>query len=218
MSRREREREREARRERGRVAHTGPAPLMPVYPEVLAPAAPVEPEASVVRKAPAEAGRPAARREGPPRGTVVLAIGLPGSGKTSWFRRRGVTPLSSDMMRHLLFDDATEQSHQNLVFSTLRTMLRARLMVSMPMNYVDATNLSPNERRQWIEMAESFGYEVQAVFFDVPLELCMERNRKRQRTVSDEAMQRLAEKLVPPKFEEGFSKITVVRVKKGKAE
>jgi predicted kinase len=56
------------------------------------------------------------------------------------------------------------------------------------------------------------------VFFDVPLELCMERNRKRQRTVSDEAMQRLAEKLVPPKFEEGFSKITVVRVKKGKAE
>jgi predicted kinase len=62
-------------------------------------------------------------------------------------------------------------------------------------------------------MAKSFGYDVQAVFFDVPFEVCMERNRRRERTVSDEAMQRMAERLRPPSFKEGFSKITVVRVK-----
>jgi predicted kinase len=147
---------------------------------------------------------------------VVLAIGLPGSGKSSWFKRRGVTPLSSDLLRALLFDDATEQRHQDLVFGTLRSLLRARLVARMPWNYLDATNLSPRERHGWIKMARDFGYEAHAVFFDVPLEVCLERNRRRQRLVPEDVMQRMAAKLRPPSFEEGFSKIIVVRVKKKK--
>jgi predicted kinase len=148
-----------------------------------------------------------------PKGFVVLAIGLPGSGKTTWFGRRGVTPLSSDLLRNILFDDVEEQRYQGLVFSTLRSLLRARLIARMPANYVDATNLSIHERRQWIKMAKSFGYEVQAVFFDVPLEVCLDRNRQRDRSVSEDIMRKMAEKLKPPVFEEGFEKITVVRVK-----
>ncbi|PYX78029.1 MAG: polynucleotide kinase, partial [Acidobacteria bacterium] len=83
----------------------------------------------------------------------------------------------------------------------------------MPWNYVDATNLSPKERKQWIQMARSLGYEVQAVFFDVPLEVCLERNRRRERMVPEDVMHRMATKLRAPTFEEGFSKIVVVRVK-----
>ncbi len=157
-----------------------------------------------------------AKRE--PRGVVVLTIGLPGSGKTTWYKRRGVIPLSSDTLRQLLFDNETEQRYQGLVFSTLRSLLRARLIAKRPMNYVDATNLSSHERRQWIKMARGFGYEVHAVFFDVPLELCLERNRKRDRQVSEDVMRQMATRLKPPSFKEGFSKIVVVRVKKNDAE
>jgi predicted kinase len=163
--------------------------------------------------APPQENEAAGRAPQDPKGFVVLTIGLPGSGKTTWYKRRGVTPLSSDMLRTILFDDITEQRYQGLVFSTLRSLLRARLIARMPWNYVDATNLSPHERRQWIKMAKSFGYEVQAVFFDVPLEVCLERNRKRDRPVSDDVMHKMAERLKPPAFDEGFSKITVVRVK-----
>jgi predicted kinase len=187
-----------------------PAPSQPI--------APAEPERKIiVETQPDSLGTPPAEQASispkEPRGYVVLAIGLPGSGKTTWYKRRGVTPLSSDLLRNLLFDDITEQRYQGLVFSTLRSLLRARLIAKMPWNYVDATNLSPHERKQWIKMAKSFGYEVQAVFFDVPLAVCLERNSKRDRQVTDEVMHKMAERLKPPTFKEGFEKITVVRVK-----
>jgi predicted kinase len=148
------------------------------------------------------------------KGTVILSIGLPGSGKSSWFKRHKITPLSSDMLRALLFDDPTEQRFQDLIFSNLRSMLKARLIARRPLNYVDATNLTPHERQSWIKLGQDYGYEVQAVFFDVPLELCLERNHKRERVVADDVMRRMSAKLRPPTFEEGFSKITVVRVKR----
>lgn len=175
------------------------------------PSTPPAPPEAALSASPAEPNAPKQRT---PKGVVVLAIGLPGSGKTTWFKRRGVTPLSSDLLRTILFDDITEQRYQGLVFSTLRSLLRARLIARMPWNYVDATNLSPHERRQWIKMSRGFGYEVHAVFFDVPLEVCMERNSRRERVVQEEVIRRMAEKLRPPSFKEGFSKIVVVRVKK----
>jgi predicted kinase len=148
------------------------------------------------------------------RGIVVLAIGLPGSGKSSWFKRHDISPLSSDLLRALLFDDAAEQRFQDLIFSNLRSMLKARLIARRPMNYVDATNLTPHDRQGWIKLSKDYGYDVQAVFFDVPIEVCLERNRKRERVVAEDVMRRMAAKLKPPRFEEGFSKITVVRVKR----
>jgi predicted kinase len=177
--------------------------------EVEAPS-PTPPVSAPVPKAPAASL--AAQRA--PKGVVVLAIGLPGSGKSSWFKRHNVVPLSSDMVRSLLFDDVREQRFQDLVFSNLRSMLKARLIAKRPMNYVDATNLTPQERQHWIKLAKDYQYEVHAVFFDVPLEVCIERHQRRERVVPEDVMRRMAAKLKPPAFEEGIAKITVVRVKK----
>ncbi|HME36783.1 MAG TPA: AAA family ATPase [Candidatus Sulfotelmatobacter sp.] len=170
-------------------------------------------EAEVAPQAPAIPAVPAAPAR-PPKGIVVLAIGLPGSGKSSWFKRHNVAPLSSDMVRSLLFDDVREQRFQDLVFSNLRSMLKARLIAKRPMNYVDATNLTPQERQHWIKLAKDYNYELHAIFFDVPLEVCLDRHQRRDRVVPEDVMRRMAAKLKPPTFEEGFAKITVVRVKK----
>jgi predicted kinase len=183
-------------------------------PEATAPE--VEPEATTAIPAPQAPAVPAvpATPSRPPKGIVVLAIGLPGSGKSSWFKRHNVVPLSSDMVRSLLFDDVREQRFQDLVFSNLRSMLKARLIAKRPMNYVDATNLTPQERQHWIKLAKDYNYEVHAIFFDVPLETCIDRHQRRDRVVPEDIMRRMAAKLKPPSFPEGFAKITVVRVKK----
>jgi predicted kinase len=166
--------------------------------------------AAAGKSAPVQTATPTGR---PSKGTVVLAIGLPGSGKSSWFKRHSIHPLSSDLLRELLFDDAQEQRFQDLVFSNLRSMLKARLIARRPMNYVDATNLTPHDRHSWIKLAKDYGYDVQGVFFDVPLEICLERHQRRGRAVPEDVMRKMAGKLKAPTFEEGFSKITVVRVK-----
>ncbi len=174
----------------------------------------VEPEAEATPRAPIVPAAVPTSAPRPPKGIVVLAIGLPGSGKSSWFKRHNVAPLSSDVVRSLLFDDVREQRFQDLVFSNLRSMLKARLIAKRPMNYVDATNLTPQERQHWIKLAKDYNYEVHAVFFDVPLDVCIERHQRRDRVVPEDVMRRMAAKLKAPAFEEGFAKITVVRVKK----
>jgi predicted kinase len=161
---------------------------------------------------PALPALPITSEESPTR-YVELAIGLSGSGKTSWFKRHGVKPLSGDTLRDIVFDGMPEAQHPSLVTTTLRSLLRARLAADVPRNHVDATNLSLRERGQWIKMAKSAGYEVHAIYFDVPWEVCVRRNRRRGRKVNEKLMRKMAERLQPPSLEEGFSKITTVRVK-----
>ena len=150
-------------------------------------------------------------RDATSRSTIVLLVGLPGSGKSTWVAQQGAAALSSDAVRELLADDPTEQTIHARVFATLRYLLRQRLAIGRPVTYIDATHLTPAERKPYAKIAEWYGCDFEAVFFDVPAEVCIERNRGRTRVVPEEAIRAMAEKLRPPTHEEGFTLIRVIR-------
>jgi len=141
----------------------------------------------------------------------VVLVGLPGSGKSSWLERQGIVGISSDWIRQVLADDATDQTLHPRVFLTMRYLLRHRLAIGRAVSYVDATHLTPEERQPYIQIGRWYGCDVEALYFDVPLEVCRERNLRRDRVVPEEAMARMAAKLTPPDVAEGFVKVTVVQ-------
>ncbi len=141
---------------------------------------------------------------------VVVLVGLPGCGKSTWLEDQDITALSSDEIRRWLTDDATNQSIHGMVFATIRQLLRRRLTLGRPVTYIDATSLTPRERRAYIKTAHLFGAEAEAVFFDVPAAVCQQRNAARHRIVPPEVIERMAAKLVPPSLAEGFARIRVI--------
>ena len=142
---------------------------------------------------------------------IILTVGLPGSGKSSHLAKIGAHPLSSDAIREQLADNPTDQTIHDRVFATIRYLLRHRLAIGRPVTYIDATNLSRKERKNWIKFARLAGCEIEALYFETPLEICLERNRGRERRVPEDVIREMAQKLTAPRVEEGFSKVEIVR-------
>ncbi len=145
---------------------------------------------------------------------LVITVGLPGSGKTTYLAKLGVNAISSDEVRRLLADDPTDQTMHARVFATIRYLVRQRIAADRPVTYVDATHLTRWERRPYVELAGRYGCTLEALYFDVPVEVCMRRNRRRNRIVPDEAIQKMARRLQPPTKAEGFARITRLPARK----
>ena len=138
---------------------------------------------------------------------IIITVGLPGSGKSTYLARLGVNAISSDEIRRLIADDPRDQSMNARIFATIRYLVSQRLAAGRPETYVDATHLTHWERQPYIRLAQLHGCEIEALFFDVPVDVCIQRNQGRERVVPEQAIRDMAALLQPPTEGEGFARI-----------
>jgi len=62
-----------------------------------------------------------------------------------------------------------------------------------------------------VRLAEDADCEAEAIFFDTPLEVCLDRNSRRERVVPAAVVRDMARRLEPPSIEEGFARVITLR-------
>lgn len=148
---------------------------------------------------------------------VVVLIGLPASGKSSWAESvtgqfpNIFTHISSDSIRAELFNTLrTDKKQNNVVFDEMRKRTRYELEHHKDVIY-DATNLSYKDRRKIINDLPK-GTSIEAVFFSVPYETCVELNlsRKPEKVVPENTMKKMYKRFNVPLYGEGFQAIDII--------
>ena len=112
--------------------------------------------------------------------SLVVLVGPSGSGKST-FARQHFAPtevLSSDYCRGLVADDENDLNATNDAFDILHYIASKRL-AGRRLTVVDATNVKPEDRKKLIAIAREHHVLAVAVVFDMPPQLCHERNEAR---------------------------------------
>jgi protein phosphatase len=115
-----------------------------------------------------------------PELSFVVLIGPSGSGKSTFARRhfRPTEILGSDTFRGLVSDDENDQTATADAFEALYSVARKRLRRGR-LTVLDATNVQPESRKKAVAVAREFERLPIAIVFDLPEQVCNERNRSR---------------------------------------
>jgi predicted kinase len=139
----------------------------------------------------------------------VILIGLPASGKSTFYRDRFAAThdhISKDLLRSAR---QPEKRQQELIRASLAS---GRSVV------VDNTNATAAARAGITTLAREFGASVKAYFFDTAAADAVRRNRLREgrARVPDVAIFAIRKRLEPPVPSEGFDELWSVRLDEGR--
>ena len=124
-----------------------------------------------------------------PRNTLVVLCGPAACGKSTWAANH-FSPtqiVSSDDCRARIADDPKNQTVSRHAFDLMYFTLEKRLMLGR-LSVADATNLRREHRAALHRIAMRFQFNTAAIVFNLPVDICLQRNARRERKVPEEAL------------------------------
>ena len=102
---------------------------------------------------------------------LILTVGLPYSGKTTWAKTSGFPIVSPDAIRLALHGQRFIAAAELWVWAIAHTMVEALFLAGHEVVVLDACNTRPKRRNEWI----SDKWQAEARVFDVGEKECMRR-------------------------------------------
>lgn len=141
--------------------------------------------------------------------TVTLLIGLPGSGKTTFYEQH-------------FSSEADVRISQDMLGSKEACVLELEAVLERGQSAViDRVNFNKKQRQTWIDIARKHGAEVHAIYLEVPKDICLDRlnNRKGHETIPEEMpeerkleiIEQFDKMMFIPDLSEGYKTVIMMR-------
>ena len=138
---------------------------------------------------------------------LIVLVGPPGSGKTTWARRNchGAVHVSQDDLIDAITPAGFDHVYRPVYREAEDAIARAALGAGHTV-IVDRTNRTRAHRERWLRIAREAHCPAVAIVMSTPPELCCARNAARTgpRRLSGERMERMLAALEPVRSDEGF--------------
>ena len=107
--------------------------------------------------------------------TLVLTVGLPRSGKSTWAKSRGYPIVCPDAIRLAMHGSAFNVETERMVWTIAHYMVKALFFAGHHIVILDATNTTKVRRAEW----KSVRWRRRYMLFKVPKEECLKRAEDR---------------------------------------